>query len=57
VEIVRSDSESSYFRGATDGERIVTSALEAPIEGMRVRTNAGESESSTLATVDDGDDA
>lgn len=57
VEIVRSDSEFSYFRGVTDGERIVTSALEAPIDGMGVRTTADDPDTSTLATVNDGDDA
>lgn len=57
VEIVRSDSEYSYFRGTTGGEKIVTSALEAPIDGMRVRTTSDEPDSSTVATIDDGDDA
>ena len=56
VEVVRADAEFTYFRGALDGERIVVSALEAPIEGMRVRTPADVAESSSkLATVDEGD--
>ncbi len=39
VEIIRSDSEYSYFRdGASEGERIVVSAFESPINGMAVRT-------------------
>ena len=39
VEIIRSDSEYSYIRsGASEGERIIVSALEAPINGMSVRT-------------------
>ncbi len=39
VDIIRSDSEHSYLRdGAVAGERIVVSALEAPINGMSVRT-------------------
>ncbi len=39
VEIIRSDSEYSYLRsGASEGERIIVSALEAPINGMSVRT-------------------
>lgn len=61
VEIVRADAEFSYFLGATDGEQIVTSALEAPINGMQVRTTDDEgeveAESETLATTEDGDDA
>ncbi len=52
VEIVRADAEFSYFRGAVAGERIVSSALEAPIDGMRVRTttDAARSSSSSAAT-------
>ncbi len=39
VEIIRSDSEYSYLgSGASEGERIIVSALEAPINGMSVRT-------------------
>ncbi len=39
VEIIRSDSEYSYIRsGASEGERIVVSAFESPINGMSVRT-------------------
>ncbi|MGI9248635.1 MAG: efflux RND transporter periplasmic adaptor subunit [Woeseiaceae bacterium] len=57
VDIIRSDSEYSYLRGASEGERIVTSALETPINGMSVRT-AGESTdtASQVATVTEGDD-
>ena len=41
VEIVRSNSEYSYIgAGAQVGETIVVSALEAPINGMSVRTDA-----------------
>ena len=43
VDIIRSDSDFSYLRGgAAPGERVVVSAVEAPINGMRVR--AGEQE-------------
>ena len=42
VDIVRSDGMYSYLQGgATAGERIVVSALEAPINGMAVRTDDG----------------
>jgi RND family efflux transporter MFP subunit len=55
VDVVRADAEFTFFRGAVDGERIVVSALEAPIEGMGVRTSADNEESgSQVATMDDG---
>jgi RND family efflux transporter MFP subunit len=55
VDVVRADTEFTFFRGAVDGERIVVSALEAPIEGMGVRTSADAEESdSQVATTDDG---
>jgi len=58
VDIVRTDSEFSYFRGVSEGERIVTSALESPIEGMAIRTEATpESDApSKVATTDKGDE-
>ena len=55
VEVIRSDSEYAYFRGPTDGERVITSALESPIDGMSVRTAADDSDKpSRLATTDEG---
>jgi hypothetical protein len=57
VDVVRKDSEYSYFRGASDGERIVSSALEAPIEGMAIRIAEDDSETpSQVATTDNGDE-
>ena len=57
VEIIRSDSEYAYFRGPTDGERVITSALESPLDGMSVRTAAGNADKpSQLATTDEGDE-
>ena len=48
VTIIRSDAEFSYVGGgAESGERIVTSAIEAPIRGMKVRV-AGEAETSDV---------
>jgi len=39
VDIVRADSRSIYLRGgAAAGERVVMTALETPVNGMRVRT-------------------
>lgn len=46
VQIIRSDSEYSYLQGgAAAGERVVISALEAPINGMAVRTGDDVAES------------
>lgn len=45
VDIIRSDSGYSYLQGgAVEGERIVVSALEAPINGMSVRIADGVAE-------------
>ncbi len=50
VDIIRSDSAYSYLQGgATEGERIVISALEAPINGMSVRTADSVTEPETEA--------
>jgi len=60
VDIVRSNSEYSYIgAGAEVGETIVVSALEAPINGMTVRTDADADAESTASvapteTEDDG---
>jgi RND family efflux transporter MFP subunit len=57
VDLVRKDSTYSYFRGASNGERIVTSALEAPIEGMAIRVADDDAEtSSQLAKTENGDE-
>lgn len=57
VDVVRTDSEYSYIRGATEGERIVTSALEAPIEGMAIRTAGDETEIPSQVATTNEDDA
>jgi len=52
VDIVRSDAEYSYLQGgAVEGERIVVSALEAPINGMAVRTADDVAERATIAEI------
>ncbi|MCH9005359.1 MAG: efflux RND transporter periplasmic adaptor subunit [Proteobacteria bacterium] len=52
VDIVRSDAEYSYLQGgAVEGERIVVSALEAPINGMVVRTADDVAERATIAEI------
>ncbi len=53
VEIIRSDAKHSYVGGgAGAGERIIVSAIEAPINGMSVRTEESTSEE-TRAAVDE----
>jgi hypothetical protein len=40
VEIVRADAEFAYLRGgAMHGDRISITAIESPINGMKVRTS------------------
>ncbi|MDH5456302.1 MAG: efflux RND transporter periplasmic adaptor subunit [Gammaproteobacteria bacterium] len=57
VGIVRSDAEYSYVAsGAQAGERIVVSALEAPIRGMTVRTRADTDTAARIASTDNEDD-
>lgn len=57
VDIIRSDSEYSYFRGANVGERVITSALATPIDGMSVRTVADSTEKpSKIAATDEGNE-
>lgn len=55
VDIVRSDAEFSYVGGGAGvGERIVVSAIEAPISGMSVRTEDTPNEERSPATGEDG---
>lgn len=52
VDIVRSNADYSYVgAGAQAGERIVVSALEAPINGMTVRTRNDDGADSTARNV------
>lgn len=52
VDIVRSDAEYSYLQGgAVEGERIVVSALETPINGMAVRTADDVAERASVAEI------
>jgi RND family efflux transporter MFP subunit len=54
VDIIRSDAEFSYVAGAAGvGERIVVSAIEAPISGMSVRTEDSSNEERRSAAADD----
>jgi hypothetical protein len=39
VEILRADAEYAYISGGAEaGERIILTAIESPVNGMRVRT-------------------
>lgn len=38
VDVVRTDSQYTYFGGLKEGDRVVVSALEAPFDGMVIRT-------------------
>ena len=50
VNILRSDADYVYVNeGANAGERIVTTAIQTPVNGMPVRI-AGETESTTETT-------
>jgi RND family efflux transporter MFP subunit len=52
VDVLRTDSEFAYLSGgARNGERIVVTAIDAPINGMRVRTD-DESVSKTAESSD-----
>ena len=42
IDVVRSDSQYTYFSGLESGDRVIVSALEAPFDGMSVRTSADE---------------
>jgi hypothetical protein len=55
VDIIRSDAEFSYVGGGAGvGERIVVSAVEAPISGMSVRTEDSLDEESGPAAGENG---
>lgn len=57
VDVIRADSQYTYLTGLNDGDRVVVSALEAPFDGMVVRTSAdGEAASEPqVAIADDGE--
>ncbi len=55
VQIIRGDADYLYIGGgAVPGERVVVTALEAPVNGTRVRTSADErGDSSQVASSDE----
>ena len=57
VEVMRADAEFAYIRdGAEVGERISLTAIEAPINGMRVKTGAEPAEDAVNKQLAAGDD-
>ncbi len=58
VDVIRADAEYAYLhRDSVQGERITLTALESPINGMRVRTGqdrAGDSAEERLAAGEEG---
>ena len=58
VEVIRSDEQFAYIRGgASEGERIVATPLDVPVNGMAVRTTDdealdGEDEPSSLVSTE-----
>ena len=58
VDIIRSDSEYSYIDGgARVGERIVVSAVDAPINGMSVRTEESPNAETSPAAGENGSES
>lgn len=56
VEIVHADAEYAYLRrGAEPGQRVLVTALDAPVNGMLVRTGASESRESGAQIVSSGE--
>ncbi len=56
VDVIRADSQFTYMTGLNDGDRVVVSALEAPFDGMVVRTAADDEETEPrVAIADDGE--
>lgn len=57
IDVIRTDSQYTYISGLNDGDRVVVSALEAPFDGMVVRTPDDDTVSqSQLAVAEDGDE-
>jgi RND family efflux transporter MFP subunit len=55
VQILRADADYAYLLGgALEGERVCLTAIENPINGMRVRTAASDSSRPIAASTDEG---
>lgn len=55
VEILRADADYAYLLGgALEGERLCLTAIENPINGMRVRTEASASSRSIATSAEEG---
>lgn len=57
VDVMRADSRFTYITGLSDGDRVVVSALEAPFDGMSVRTSTDEQATEPKVAVADEDEA
>jgi len=56
VDVMRADAEYAYIRGGAEpGERIILTAIEAPINGMLVRTEGGPANDSAAERLAAGD--
>ncbi len=56
VDVIRADAQFTYVSGLSDGDRVVVSALEAPFDGMLVRTSSDEASAEPrVAIADDGE--
>jgi multidrug efflux pump subunit AcrA (membrane-fusion protein) len=55
VQILRADADYAYLLGgALEGERVCLTAIENPINGMRVRTAASDSTRPIAANTEEG---
>jgi hypothetical protein len=53
VEILRHEGESVVLRGLEDGDLVIRTPLEAPVDGMRVRTQPAGNGETTDGIADD----
>ncbi len=53
VDVMRADSQFTYVTGLSDGDRVVVSALEAPFDGMVVRTSGDDEDSEPRVAIAD----
>lgn len=56
IDVIRTDAQYTYLAGLDEGDRVVVSALEAPFDGMTVRTPGDDASTEPqLAIAGDGD--
>ena len=49
IEIVRSENNTVYVKGLSKGDEIITTSLENPIDGMKVKKSSAQTESKDVA--------